>query len=100
MIERPELEEIINVPRHPESHSFLRRRLAAAAIAAAMTFAGAAIAQPAPGADLPTGLPAEMFYELLLADIALQRGDAPVAARAYLEVARKLNDAQLARRAT
>jgi tetratricopeptide (TPR) repeat protein len=100
MIERPEPEEMINVPRHPKSRSSLRHRLAAAAAAAAMTFAGAALAQPAPAADLPTGLPAEMFYELLLADIALQRGDAPVAARAYLEVARKLNDAQLARRAT
>ena len=56
------------------------------------------IAQPSAG--LPTGLNADLFYRLLLGDIALQRGDPAVAARAYLEVARELNDANLARRAT
>ncbi|MFI4924205.1 MAG: tetratricopeptide repeat protein [Vicinamibacteria bacterium] len=73
-----------------------------------MTFAGATLAQTAPpadpslaaGTDLPTGMSADLFYRLLLADIALQRGDAPVAARAYLEVARELKDVRLARRAT
>jgi tetratricopeptide (TPR) repeat protein len=90
------------------SPASLRRRLATAALAAAVTLAGPALAQVAPpadatqvpGADLPTGLSADLFYRLLLADIALQRGDAPVAARAYLEVARELKDVRLARRAT
>ena len=91
------------------SPPFLRRRVAAAAVAAMLTLAGSALAQVAPpadpstrlpGADLPTGMSADLFYRLLLADIALQRGDAPVAARAYLEVARELKDVRLARRAT
>ena len=108
MIERPALVKTLIVPRHPASLAFLRRRLAAAAVAAAVTFAGSALAQTAPpadpsqapNADFPTGMSADLFYRLLLADIALQRGDAPVAARAYLEVARELKDVRLARRAT
>ena len=95
--------EMINVSIAP-----LRRRLAAFAVVAAVSLAGPAIAQTAPpadptqapGNDLPTGMSADLFYRLLLADIALQRGDAPVAARAYLEVARELKDVRLARRAT
>ena len=108
MIERPALVKTLIVPRHPASLAFLRRRLATAAVAAAVTFAGSALAQTAPpaepsqapNADFPTGMSADLFYRLLLADIALQRGDAPVAARAYLEVARELKDVRLARRAT
>ena len=37
---------------------------------------------------------------LLLGDVALQRGETSVAARAYLEAARETQDARLARRAT
>ena len=84
-----------------------RHRLAAFAIALASTLPAVALAQsPAPPADapaatqLPSGLSADLFYRLLLADIALQRGDAAVAARAYLDVARELKDPRLARRAT
>ena len=51
---------------------------------------------PAPGA----GLSAELFYKLLVAEVALQRGDIPVAARAYYEAARESRDPRVARRAT
>ena len=47
-----------------------------------------------------SGLSAELFYRLLLGDVALQRGDADAAARAYIDAARTARDARLARRAT
>ena len=93
------------------SFPFRLRFAAAAAFTAAIAASPAALAQPAPPAppasvpapastdDLPTGLSAELFYRLLLGDIALQRGDAALAARAYLEVAQELKDVRLARRA-
>ena len=91
------------------SHPTGRRLRAAVAFAVVMVSASLALAQPAPPApaqpgpsasgDLPTGLSADLFYQLLLADIALQRGDPALAARAYLEVARELKDVRLARRA-
>jgi tetratricopeptide (TPR) repeat protein len=45
-------------------------------------------------------LPADIFYRLLVGDIALQRGEPAVAARAYLEAARATRNPALARRAT
>jgi len=45
-------------------------------------------------------LNADLFYRLLLGDVALQRGDLAVAARAYLDAARSTQDARLAERAT
>lgn len=90
----------------------IRARAIALGLAVTVLAAPFALAQPAPQAppapaasagkpaDLPTGMSADLFYRLLLGDIALQRGDAAVAARAYLEVARELNDPRLARRAT
>ena len=51
-----------------------------------------------PGAN--AGLSAELFYKFMLAEVALQRGDMPVAARAYYEAAREMRDARVARRAT
>ena len=53
-----------------------------------------------PAATQGTGLSAELFYRLLLGDVALQRGDGDVAARAYIDAARTARDARLARRAT
>lgn len=53
--------------------------------------------EAAPGAP---GLSAELFYRLLLGDVALQRGEADIAARAYIDAARAARDARLARRAT
>ena len=42
----------------------------------------------------------QVLYRILVGDIALQRGDAAMAARAYFEAARDARDAVLARRAT
>ena len=55
-----------------------------------------------PGTSTPAGetLSADLFYRLLLGDVAMQRGEPGVAARAYLDAAREANDARLARRAT
>jgi tetratricopeptide (TPR) repeat protein len=72
---------------------------------------GCAQSPPAPRADKPAGaqasregaaqgLTAEMMYRLLVADVALQRGDTALAARAYYEAARDSRDARIARRAT
>ncbi len=66
---------------------------------------------PAPGAGTPAatnaarpeqgaGLTAELMYRLLVGDVALQRGDTALAARAYFEAARDARDARLAKRAT
>ncbi|HET9046179.1 MAG TPA: tetratricopeptide repeat protein [Casimicrobiaceae bacterium] len=53
--------------------------------------------KPDPSSD---GISAELFYRLLLADVALQRGETVLAARAYLEAARDSQDPRIARRAT
>ena len=47
-----------------------------------------------------SALTADLFYRLLLGDVALQRGDVTLAARAYIDAARVAADARLARRAT
>jgi tetratricopeptide (TPR) repeat protein len=56
----------------------------------------ASVSKPAPTEDIS----AELMYRLLVGDIALQRGDPAVAARAYFEAAKDARDARLARRAT
>jgi tetratricopeptide (TPR) repeat protein len=68
---------------------------------------GAAFAQSsdAPSASPADPAPAEQFsadvmYRILVGDIALQRGEPAIAARAYYEAAREAQDARLARRAT
>src|SRR5262245_9563081 len=70
---------------------------------------GAALAQPSNQPPRqptePAPAPAEPFnpdvmYRILVGDIALQRGEPGVAARAYYEAAREAQDATLARRAT
>ncbi len=51
--------------------------------------------------DLPgTGLDSDLLYKFLLAEIAAQRGDFQVAAKAYFEMAKKTGDPRVARRAT
>lgn len=45
-------------------------------------------------------LSAEVMYRLLVGDIALQRGDPALAARAYYEVAKDIREPRFARRAT
>ncbi len=72
------------------------KRLAPLALAAFLAFPGGPAAQPAaPGAELNE----PMLYEFLLGEIALQRGDAELAAQTYLELARRTGDARVARRA-
>ena len=78
-------------------------------VAASMPLAGLAQGQP-PGtgttkepaaSQLPAeGLSPELMYRILLGDVALQRGEPALAARAYLEAARETRDATLAKRAT
>ncbi|MFO1315346.1 MAG: tetratricopeptide repeat protein [Burkholderiales bacterium] len=85
------------------------RRATALALALALSATGAALAQPAaPGAgahpapaarDEGAGLTADVFYRLLLGDVALQRGETSLAARAYFEAARDTRDPRLAKRA-
>jgi tetratricopeptide (TPR) repeat protein len=76
------------------------------AVAFAAAFAPVvALAQQAPAATPPppaaqSKLDAELMYRLLVGDIALQRGEPGIAARAYLEAARESRDAWIARRAT
>lgn len=55
------------------------------------------VPKPAPGGP---GLSPDAFYRLILGDVALQRGEPALAARAYLEAARETGNPALARRAT
>ena len=57
-------------------------------------------AAPAPSPAGDKGLSADVFYRLLLGDVALQRGETSLAARAYFEAARDARDPRLAKRAT
>jgi len=56
------------------------------------------------GAEAPetgeSALTADLFYRLMLGDVALQRGDVALAARAYIDAARSSGDSRLAQRAT
>jgi tetratricopeptide (TPR) repeat protein len=100
----------------PRRLSVVRRAAwRAFALAATVTVCGSAAAQtpaspdpPSPSAALaPVSPPAaasggisiDLFYRLLLGDVALQRGDTVVAARSYLEAARESKDPRIARRA-
>ena len=60
-------------------------------------------AQPVapPAAPLTeSALSTDVLYRILVGDLALQRGDAALAARAYFEAARESQEPKLARRAT
>ena len=84
--------------------------LGALALAALLVVAPQATAQTrsgekpeakAPPPAAKTGeLSAEVMYRLLVGDIALQRGDPALAARAYYEVAKDVREPRFARRAT
>jgi tetratricopeptide (TPR) repeat protein len=96
--------------RHHEIHMIRRFPLRAAV--AALAFASAAslhaedaVTAPPPEASVVPAphdapLTADLFYRLILGDVALQRGDLGIAARAYLEAARATKDSRLAARAT
>ena len=53
-----------------------------------------------PSREDTSGLTADIFYRVILGDVALQRGETSLAARAYFEAAREAKDARLARRAS
>ena len=81
--------------------------LATIAMLAALAASSATLAQPAaadssrpdsPAAPAPEMSP-NVMYRILVGDIALQRGEPAVAARAYYEAAREMRDPALAPRA-
>jgi tetratricopeptide (TPR) repeat protein len=81
----------------------LRIRIILAAFLALAVIAGGAWAQSTPETTPPALSPqasADIMYKILVGDIALQRGEPALAARAYYEAARDAQDANLARRAT
>jgi len=81
--------------------------LAIIAMLAALVASSAALAQPAAADSSKTDSPAapapemspNVMYRILVGDIALQRGEPAVAARAYYEAAREMRDPALAPRA-
>ena len=79
----------------------MKRAIRLIIAAAGLSIAGcAAIAQTK---DIPQAaegdLQEPMLYEFLLGEIALQRGDLPLAAQTFLDLARRTNDPRVARRA-
>jgi tetratricopeptide (TPR) repeat protein len=71
-----------------------KRLLAAAAVSVACALANAQPnAQPGDDLNEPT------LYEFLLGEIAVQRGDYELAAKTYLDLAKRTGDARVARRA-
>jgi tetratricopeptide (TPR) repeat protein len=104
---------LIRIPHCRSPFSPRAPQVAAALAASALLVAfPLAAQQPAPGsagslvadklspAGKVDGLTADLFYKFLLAEVALQRGELPVAARAYFEAARESRDPRVARRAT
>ncbi|HEX4884761.1 MAG TPA: tetratricopeptide repeat protein [Casimicrobiaceae bacterium] len=90
----------------------MKSSITRAAVAIAAVLSATALAQPltppeppqastrpAPAQDGP-GLAPDVFYRLMLADVALQRGEPALAARALLEVAQETREASIAQRAT
>jgi tetratricopeptide (TPR) repeat protein len=104
----------MQLPSRSSRFSLPRRLPLALAIAAALAALGvpAARAQPAAPGPVPHAMPpamarddgsaltADVFYRLLLGDVAVQRGEASLAARAYYEAAREARDPRIAKRAT
>jgi tetratricopeptide (TPR) repeat protein len=68
-------------------------------VAFLIAFALAAAAGHAAAQAEPEELNRQTLYELLLGEIAMQRGDYALAAKTYLNLARRLGDARIARRA-
>jgi Flp pilus assembly protein TadD len=79
----------------------MKRAIRLIVAAAGLSIAGcAAIAQTK---DIPQAAEGDlnepMLYEFLLGEIALQRGDLPLAAQTFLDLARRTSDPRVARRA-
>jgi tetratricopeptide (TPR) repeat protein len=70
----------------------------AAAVGAALAGAGGALAQRETQSR-PALTSQQAMFEYLLAEVAMQRGDSAVALGAYLDLARRLRDPAIARRA-
>jgi tetratricopeptide (TPR) repeat protein len=88
--------------RHCVAVTLAAALAATASMSAAQAPAGT-VPEPRPAAAADTrspGLSAELMYRLLVADVALQRGEPALAARAYYEAARESREPALARRAT
>jgi len=88
-------------PRFTRAAVLLMAALAAAASAQTPPARGQPDASPpARPADAPSnGLGADIFYRFMLGEVALQRGEPALAARAFLDAARESRDAGIARRA-
>jgi tetratricopeptide (TPR) repeat protein len=69
------------------------------AVAAALSLSCALAAAQDKSIDRSVELNEPTLYDFLLGEIALQRGDLPLAARTYLDLARRTRDARVARRA-
>ncbi|MBI3147855.1 MAG: tetratricopeptide repeat protein [Betaproteobacteria bacterium] len=76
------------------------RPLMLAAMLFAKTFASPVAAEAAPTADAASSFTPQTMYQILLGEIALQRGQYGLAARALTEATRQTRHAALARRAT
>jgi tetratricopeptide (TPR) repeat protein len=68
--------------------------------AVAQAASPAAASAPAPAQPPELDLTAALLYQIMAAELALQRGDAGSAFATYLSVARQTRDARIARRAT
>jgi tetratricopeptide (TPR) repeat protein len=97
----------LNHPRQKAIFSVSRTRLFASLRAAALGLILASTgplvwAQATPDAapESSSALSADTMYRILVGEIALQRGEPALAARAYYEAARDAQDASLAQRAT
>ena len=74
------------------------------ALPAALLLAGALACVQATAAKAPVRLPNEaltepILYELLIGEIAVQRGNAELAAKTYIDLAKRTRDPRIARRA-
>lgn len=61
--------------------------------------AAPAVAEAAPAPRPPVDIPPELMYQVLVAEVAMQRGQYDVAIKHYLELARVTRDVRLAERA-
>ncbi len=100
---------------HPSSHpplalraAFFMTRLSTAVLAVVVSaaFGGAFAAQPKPkvpprSESLPSvELTSDIMYKLMMAEVALQRGQPEIAVPALLDLARETRDPRIAQRAT
>src|SRR5687768_18429803 len=88
-----------NIPKM--SRNQMARKIHKVVVAALFSLCcGAAAAQSKDiGAERDSDLNEPTLYDFLLGEIALQRGDLPLAAKTYLELAKRTGDPRVARRA-